>query len=116
MKKISLPVAAFCIATLLAGCGGDNNSNKNGATTTQPVQATTPKDTSRDALLGTIRASERKLKELQSFNKDAYNAAIHAYDDYAKYYPNDTASVAYLFEEGGLCSGIGHYQLALEYL
>jgi TolA-binding protein len=114
MKKITLPVALYCIIVSMASCGSGDNSKQSSATTNQPQVPVTPKDTSRDALIQAIRASERKLKDLKTFDAATYTMAMNAYADYARYYPADTASVGFLFLEASYASGIGQFDKALK--
>ena len=72
-------------------------------------------DTSRDALLQTIRAAEAKLKTSQTINNFDGNLTVTAYNNFANHFPNDTLSAAFLFNAGGLESSMGDSKMALDF-
>ncbi len=109
MKKLTLSIAAYCIFLSIAGCGNKTKDQGQGNSTTAVA-----KDTSGQALMQAVRAVEGKLKASATLETFTANLGIAAYLDYAKYYPGDTMSAAFLFNAGGLASSTGQYAKAID--
>ena len=109
MRKLTLSIAAYCIFLSIAGCGNKTKDQGQGNNSTAVT-----KDTSRQALIQTIKAVETRLKASSTIETYTGNLAIAAYLDYAKYYPADTLSTAFLFNAGGLASSTGQYAKAID--
>jgi TolA-binding protein len=106
MKKIVMLAGTYCLLMSMFGCGS-GSKNQNGTANG------TAKDTSKQGLLQTVKAAEAKVSSSQTL--DAYNAnlAISAYLDYAKYFPTDTLSAAFLHNAGMLASSTQQYGRAI---
>ncbi len=109
MKKLIILAASSCIFLSIAGCG--NNKPKPAAC--PATDANGRLDTSKEALFQTVRAVESKLKASPTLETYTGNLAITAYLNYAKYFPADTLSTAFLFNAGGLASSTGQYPRAI---
>jgi tetratricopeptide (TPR) repeat protein len=109
MKKLLLLAASYCVFLSIAGCG--NNKPKPAACPATDVNGRL--DTSKEALFQTVRAIESKLKASPTLETYTGNLAITAYLNYAKYFPADTLSTAFLFNAGNLASNIGQSDKAI---
>jgi hypothetical protein len=107
MKKLILLAGTYCAVMLMISCG--NKQQSQAASTTQA----SAKDTSKPALLQAVRAVEAKLKTTPTLDSYTANLAITAYLDYAKHFPDDTLSAAFLFNAGGLASSTSQYPRAV---
>lgn len=106
MRKVVIMAGLYCIAASLISCGNKQQSQNQ-------ANATPAKDTSKQALTEAIKAVQAKLNASQSLDPTMANLAINAFLNYAKYYPDDTLSVVYLFKAGEYASSIGQFQRAI---
>lgn len=106
MKKLILLAGTYCLYMSTISCGNKQQSQSTAAQ--GPV-----KDTSKQALLQTVRAVEAKLKSSTTLENSTANMGITAYLDYAKHFPTDTLSAAFLFNAGGLASSTQQYPRAI---
>ena|ERR1700739_890087 len=109
MKKIAMLAGTYCLAISLLSCGNKQQGQSQAGTTPQAPA----KDTSKQGLIQAIKAVEAKLKSTPTLDTYTANLAISAYLDYAKHFPDDTLSAAFLFNAGGLASSTGQYPRAI---
>ncbi len=107
MKKLVMLAGTYCLIMSVISCGNKQQGQ------TQTINNAPAKDTSKAGLLQTVRAVEAKLKTSPTLDAYTANLAISAYLDYAKYYPTDTLSAAFLFNAGGLASSTAQYPRAI---
>jgi len=107
MKKLILLAGTYFAVMSMISCG--NKQQSQAASTTQAPA----KDTSKPALLQAVRAVEAKLKTSPTLDSYTANLAITAYLDYAKHFPDDTLSAAFLFNAGGLSTSTAQYPRAI---
>ena len=105
MKKVVMLAGTYCLLMSMLSCG---NSQKNQNGTTNAA-----KDTSKQGLLQTIKAAEAKVSSSQTLDAYSANLTISAYLDYAKYFPTDTLTAAFLHNAGILANNTQQYGRAI---
>ncbi|MDF2436535.1 MAG: hypothetical protein K0Q95_911 [Bacteroidota bacterium] len=103
-------VKVFLAAAILAGaisCGNNEEKNEQKA----EAQKTDP----RDALLNQINKYESEMHKSVTLNPNTAALAVKAYDDFAKYYPNDSLTPDFLFKAGEISTANQQYKQALGY-
>src|SRR6185312_4659393 len=105
MKKNHLPVIAFVLGSLAAGCGSKQQSQN--ATTAPSLDSVKKTD------INAIHAAEANIKALTTLDTYNANLAITAYTKFTAQFPDDTLAPVFLFEAAKMASSSGQFQRAL---
>lgn len=110
MKKIFVALTA---TFLLFSCSGNKTGNEVNADTIAVSKQTKP-DNSKAGLLKQIKALEDTLYASDKMDKQLGNRAIALYQEFHKYYWQDTIACDFLFKAGEIADNMGYPQKAIE--
>jgi TolA-binding protein len=105
--KILKVLSVAVMITAAVSCGTNQEKHE----TIPAARKTDPKE----SLLKQIYDNEAKMHKSMVLDPNTAAIAVKAYDDYAKYYPNDSLTPDFLFKAGEISTANQQYKQALSY-